>query len=57
MEKRLQKYKEAGTKAVTKIAAYYRMRKQRRKFLKIRAQAIKLQANIRFYLAMAAFIR
>ena len=33
------------------------MRKQRRKFLKIKGDATKLQANIRFFLGMAAFIR
>ena len=57
LEKRLQKIKEQGTKSVTKIAAFYRMRKQRRKFLDIRAKAIKVQANIRFFLSMAAYFR
>ncbi len=33
------------------------MRKQRRKFLEIRQNAIKLQANVRFFLTMAAYFR
>jgi hypothetical protein len=57
LERRMQKYREAGTKAVTRLSAFYRMNKQRRKFLKIRSQAIAVQANIRFFLSMAAFIR
>ena len=57
MEKRMEKYRIAGTKAVTRISAFYRMRKQRRKYLKVRNDAIRLQANIRFFLSMAAFMR
>ena len=57
LERRMQKYRIAGTKAVTKLSAFYRMRKQRRKYLKIRNQIIKVQSNLRFFLSMAAFIR
>lgn len=57
MEKRLQKIKEQATKSVTKIAAYYRMKKERRRFLDIREKTIKIQANIRFMLTMAAYFR
>lgn len=57
MEKRLQKIKEQATKSVTRIAAYYRMKKERSKFLDIRRKTIKVQANIRFMLTMAAYFR
>ena len=53
----MEKYKIAGTKAVTRISAFYRMRRERKKFLKVRKDTIRLQANIRFFLSMAAFIR
>ena len=53
----MEKYRIAGTKAVTRISAFYRMRKQRRKYLKIKEDAIRLQANMRFFLSMASFIR
>ena len=57
LDKRLQKIKEAATKSVSKIAAYYRMVKQRAIYLKIRHNTIKIQANIRFFLTMAAYFR
>lgn len=57
LEKRLQKIKEQGTKSVTRIAAFFKMKKERRKFLETRQKIIKVQANIRFFLAMAAYIR
>ena len=53
----MEKYRIAGTKAVTRLSAFWRMRKERKKYLKIRSQAILLQANVRFFLGMAAFIR
>ena len=53
----MQKYRIAGTKAVTRLTAFYRMRRERRKYLKTKADVIRLQANTRYFLAMAAFIR
>lgn len=57
LEKRLQKIKEQATKSVNKIAAVYRMKKQRKIFLELRAKAIKIQANIRYFLTMANYIK
>jgi hypothetical protein len=57
LEKRLQKIKEQATKSVTKISAYLRMKKQRGIFLNIKRQAVRVQANIRFFLTMAQYIK
>jgi hypothetical protein len=42
---------------VNKIAAVYRMKKQRKIFLELRAKAIKMQANIRYFLTMANYLK
>lgn len=42
---------------MSKIAANYRMIKQRAIFIKIKQSTIKIQKNIRFYLTMAAYFR
>ena len=57
LDKRLQKIKQAATNSVSKIAANYRMIKQRAIFKKIKENTIKIQKNIRFYLSMAAYFR
>ena len=54
---RLEKIKEEGTKSVTKISAFYKMKKQRRLFLQTKAKAVRLQANFRAYIAMGKYFK
>ena len=57
LEKRLQKIKEQGTKSVTKIAAFFKMKRERRKFLASKSKVIKLQSKVRFFINMASYVK
>lgn len=56
-QKRLEKIKEKAEKSVTMISNWIKMMKQRRTYLEIRANIIRLQANCRFQISTAAFLR
>lgn len=51
------KIKEQAEKSLIKIIAYLRMKKCRMAFLKIKQNAIKIQANIRFFLTMSQYFK
>lgn len=52
---RWQKIKEVATKSVTYISAYRKMRKQRKIFLQIKKNILKMQCNVRTFLAYKSF--
>lgn len=54
---RLEKIKVEATKSVTRIAAYLRMKKQRKWFLNLKKNMLKIQANVRCYLSMNKFFK
>lgn len=53
----MQKIKEQAEKSLIKILAYLRMKKCRMAFLKVKRNAIKVQANIRFFLSMSQYFK
>ena len=57
LEKRFQRIKEQATKSVTKIGATWKMYKQRKIYLRIRQNIIKIQAHARFFTSMGKFFK
>ncbi len=54
---RFEKIKEEATKSVTTISAFWKMKKQRRIFLKIKHNTVRIQSVIRAYRSMGQFFR
>ncbi len=56
-QRRLEKIKEEATKSVTKIAAFWRMKRQRRIYLQSKQQILSIQSNVRLFLTMGRILR